>query len=75
MVDEIELENARWSARSSTQCDVVEVVTRGERRRHRSEDERATSLSEVMAPGAIVAQLAPQTHSRPADRPNAGRAD
>ena len=58
MVDEIELESARRSTRSSTRCDVVEVVTRGERRRHRSEDERATILAEAMAPGAIVAQVA-----------------
>ena len=57
LVDESELESARRSTRSSTRCDVVEVVTRGERRRHRSEDERATILSEAMAPGAIVAHV------------------
>ncbi len=58
LVGEIELESARLSAQSSARFDVVEVVTRGERRRHRSEDERANILTEAMAPGAVVAQVA-----------------
>lgn len=37
---------------------VVEVETRRERRRHRSDGERATILSEAMEPGAVVAQMA-----------------
>ena len=58
MDGETGLQSARRSARSSARFDVVEVVTRGERRRHRTEDERAIILTEAMAPGAVVAHVA-----------------
>ena len=52
------LRSARRSARSSARVDGVEVVTRGERRRHRTADERAIILTEAMAPGAVVTHVA-----------------
>ena len=52
------LQSARRSARSSARFDVVEVVTRGERRRGWSEEERARILTEAMEPGAVVAHVA-----------------
>ena len=58
MDGETGLQSARRSARSSARFDVVEVVTRGERRRHRTEDERAIILTEAMAPGAVVTHVA-----------------
>jgi len=37
---------------------VVEVVTRGERRRRWSDEDRARILTEAMAPGAIASHVA-----------------
>ena len=50
LFDELELKSARQSTRTSTRFDVAELVRRGKRRSHRSEDERADMLTEAMAP-------------------------
>ncbi len=52
------MESARRSAPSSTRRAVVEVVTRDERRRAWSDDERARIVTEAMEPGAVVAHVA-----------------
>ena len=58
MVDDIVTESARASTPSSSRRSVVEVVTRGERRRRWSEEDRARILTEAMAPGAIASHVA-----------------
>jgi transposase-like protein len=56
--DEMVTESARKSTPSSSRRSVVEVVTRGERRRRWSEEDRARILTEAMAPGAVVSHVA-----------------
>lgn len=58
MVDDIVTESARKSTPSSSRRSVVEVVTRGERRRRWTEEDRARILTEAMAPGAIASHVA-----------------
>ena len=58
MLDDVVTESARKSAPSSARRSVVEVVTRGERRRRWSEEDRARILAEAMAPGAIASHVA-----------------
>ena len=58
MVNDIVTESARESTPSSSRRSVVEVVTRGERRRRWSEEDRARILTEAMAPGAIASHVA-----------------
>lgn len=58
MVGDVVTESARKSTHSSSRRSVVEVVTRGERRRRWSEEERARVLAEAMAPGAIASHVA-----------------
>ena len=50
--------STRANTPSSARRSVVEVVTRGERRRRWSEEERARILAEAMAPGAIASHVA-----------------
>ena len=58
MVDDMVTESARESTPSSSRRSVVEVVTRGERRRRWSDEDRARILTEAMAPGAIASHVA-----------------
>jgi len=58
VVDDIVTESARASTPSSSRRSVVEVVTRGERRRRWSEEDHARILTEAMAPGAIASDVA-----------------
>ena len=58
MGDDMVTESARESTPSSSPRSVVEVVTRGERRRRWSEEDRARILTEAMAPGAIASHVA-----------------
>ncbi len=58
MGDDIVSESAGESTSSSSRRSVVEVVTRGERRRRWSEEDRALILTEAMAPGAIASHVA-----------------
>ena len=58
MVDDAVTESARASTPSSSRRSVVEVVTRGERRRRWTEEDRARILTEAMAPGAIASHVA-----------------
>jgi transposase len=58
VVDDIVTESARKSTPSSSRRSVVEVVTRGERHRRWSEEDRARVLTEAMAPGAIASHVA-----------------
>ena len=58
MVDDIVTESARESTPLSSRRSVVEVVTRGERRRRWSDEDRARILTEAMAPGAIASHVA-----------------
>jgi transposase len=51
-------ESARKSTPSSARRPLVEIVTRGERRRRWSEEDRARILAEAMAPGAIASHVA-----------------
>ncbi len=58
MDDDIVTESARVNTPSSSRRSVVEVVTRGERRRRWSDEERARILTEAMAPGAVASHVA-----------------
>ena len=58
MVDDMVTESGRKSTPSSSRRSVVEVVTRGERRRRWSDEDRARILTEAMAPGAIASHVA-----------------
>jgi transposase len=58
VVDDAVTESARASTPSSSRRSVVEVVTRGERRRRWTEEDRARILTEAMAPGAIASHVA-----------------
>jgi transposase len=44
--------------RMSTRSEVVEVVTRGERRRAWSDEQKGQILTETLQPGAVVAEVA-----------------
>ena len=46
------------SARTSTRSEVVEVVTRGERRRLWSDEQKRLIVIEAMQPGALVTEVA-----------------
>jgi transposase len=58
MEAEAEVASAHTSSRKSTRSEVVEVVTRGERRRIWSGEEKRLILIEAMQPGAMVAEVA-----------------
>ncbi len=57
MGDEMVTESARKSTPSCSPRSVGEVVTRGERRRRWSDDDRARILTDAMAPGAIASHV------------------
>ena len=58
MEAEAEVASAHTTSRMSTRSEVVEVVTRGERRRVWSDEQKRLILIEAMQPGAMVAEVA-----------------
>src|SRR5919202_286214 len=58
MEAEAEAASAHTTSRMSTRSEVVEVVTRGERRRIWSDEQKRLILVEAMQPGAMVAEVA-----------------
>jgi transposase len=58
MEAEAESTSTRTTARTSTRSEVVEVVTRGERRRVWSDEQKQLIVAEAMQPGALVAEVA-----------------
>jgi transposase len=58
MEAEAEAASAPTTSRMSTRSEVVEVVTRGERRRIWSDEQKRLILVEAMQPGAMVAEVA-----------------
>jgi transposase len=55
---EAEAESAHTRSRRSARGEVVEVVTRGERRRAWSADQKRLTVTEAMQPGAMPAEVA-----------------
>jgi transposase-like protein len=55
---EAESPSTHTSARTSTRSEVVEVVTRGERRRMWSDEQKRLIVMEAMQPGALVTEVA-----------------
>jgi transposase len=55
---EAEVASAHTRSRRSTRSEVVEVITRGERRRAWSADQKRLIVSEAMQPGAMPAEVA-----------------
>src|SRR3954452_19313340 len=55
---EVEATSTHTSARMGTRSEVVEVVTRGERRRMWSEEQKQRIVAEAMQPGALVTEVA-----------------
>lgn len=55
---EVEATSAHTTAPMSTRSAVVEVVTRGERRRNWSDEQKCLIVAEATQPGAIVAEVA-----------------
>jgi len=55
---EAEAESAHTRSRRSARSEVVEVVTRGERRRAWSTDQKRLIVTEAMQPGAMPAEVA-----------------
>jgi transposase len=55
---EAEAESAHTRSRRSARSEVVEVVTRGERRRAWSADQKRLIVTEAMQPGATPAEVA-----------------
>jgi transposase len=58
MEAETELTSTHTSSRKSTCSEIVEVVTRGERRRIWSDEQKRLIVAEAMQPGAMVAEVA-----------------
>lgn len=58
MEAETEATSTHTSARKSTRSEVVEVVTRGERRRIWSDAQKHLVVLEAMQPGALVTEVA-----------------
>src|SRR4051794_29251943 len=55
---ETEATSVLVSARKSTRSEVVEVVTRGERRRSWSDEQKCLIVAEATQPGALVTEVA-----------------
>ncbi|WP_137128538.1 IS66-like element accessory protein TnpA [Roseomonas sp. HF4] len=55
---EVETASAHTRSRRSVRSEVVEVITRGERRRAWSADQKRLIVSEAMQPGAMPAEVA-----------------
>ena len=55
---ETEATSVLVSARKSTRSEVVEVVTRGERRRSWSDEQKCLIVAEATQPGAMVTEVA-----------------
>lgn len=55
---EAEATSTHTTARTSTRSEVVEVVTRGERRRIWSDEQKRLIVLEAMQPGALVTEVA-----------------
>jgi transposase len=55
---ETEATSVLVSARKSTRSEVVEVVTRGERRRSWSDEQKCLIVAEATQPGAMVVEVA-----------------
>ncbi|MDO9712607.1 IS66-like element accessory protein TnpA [Paracraurococcus lichenis] len=55
---EAEARSTQTTARTSTRSEVVEVVTRGERRRIWSDEQKRLIVLEAMQPGALVTEVA-----------------
>ncbi|MBK1662851.1 IS66-like element accessory protein TnpA [Paracraurococcus ruber] len=53
-----EVTSTHTTARTSTRSEVVEVVTRGERRRIWSDEQKRLIVLEAMQPGALVTEVA-----------------
>jgi transposase len=58
MEADVEAATTHTTARTSARSEVVEVVTRGERRRIWSDEQKRLILVEAMQPGAMVAEVA-----------------
>lgn len=58
METEAEAASAHTRSRMSARSEVVEVITRGERRRAWSTDQKRLIVAEAMQPGAMPAQVA-----------------
>ncbi len=58
MEADVEVTSTHRSARTSTRREVVEVVTRGERRRMWSDEQKQLIVAEAMQPGALVTEVA-----------------
>ncbi len=58
MEAEAEAASAHTTSRMSTRSEVVEVVTRGERRRIWSDEQKRLILIEAVQPGAMVTEVA-----------------
>jgi transposase len=58
MEADVEATSTHTSARMGTRSEVVEVVTRGERRRMWSEEQKQLIVAEAMQPGALVTEVA-----------------
>ena len=58
METEAEATSTHPSARMGTRSEVVEVVTRGERRRMWSDEQKRLIVLEAMQPGALVTEVA-----------------
>src|SRR5690349_932758 len=55
---EAEATSTHTTARTSTRSEVVEVVTRGERRRIWSDEQKRLIVLDAMQPGALVTEVA-----------------
>ena len=55
---EVEAASTHTTAHMSARSEVVEVVTRGERRRSWSDEQKCLIVAEAMQPGAMVAEVA-----------------
>ena len=58
MEADVEATSTHTSTGMSTRSEVVEVVTRGERRRMWSEEQKQLIVAEAMQPGALVTEVA-----------------
>ena len=58
MEADVEATSTHTSARMGTRSEVVEVVTRGERRRMWSEEQKQLIVADAMQPGALVTEVA-----------------
>ena len=58
MEADVEATSTHMSARMGTRSEIVEVVTRGERRRMWSDEQKQLIVAEAMQPGALVTEVA-----------------